>query len=284
MSTTAEQTETVKDLEGKIATYYGKGATSNYERLFGDNRHLGYFPHLKDPSKPVLSFEESTAALTMHMAEIAGIDSNSRVIDFGCGAGQPLYEICKSTGCQGLGLDLTPEHITLAKEKYGTQCDNLDYMVGSVTSLPEEIKNGPKFTHVFTTQVICHMAQFQNDVLREAHSVLDTNGILVIDDFVQSESGVSQNAEDYFFKRLHFEPLMTFAGYAQSLTQAGFDIVSFENATDSLGFGYESLASLAAEAECVEYDGLPLSKHYEETSKCCYRGEIGMVVIVARKQ
>ena len=100
MSTTAKQTETVKDLEGKIATYYGKGATSNYERLFGDNRHLGYFPHLKDPSKPVLSFEESTAALTMHMAEIAGIDSNSRVIDFGCGAGQPLYEICKSTGCQ----------------------------------------------------------------------------------------------------------------------------------------------------------------------------------------
>jgi len=284
MSTAAEDTKTVQDLEGEIATYYGKGAASNYERLFGNNRHFGYFPHLKDPSKPVLNFEESGSALTQHMAEIAGIDSNSRVIDFGCGAGQPIFEICQRTGCQGLGLDLTPEHITLAKEKYSTQCEKLDYMVGSVTSLPEEIKKGPKFTHVFTTQVICHMARFQRDVLREAHSVLDTNGILVIDDFVQSESGVSHHAENYFFKRLHFEPLMTFADYAQSLTQAGFDIVSFENATDSMGYGYEIIAPLAAKADCVEYDGQPLSKHYEETSKCCYRGEIGMVVIVARKQ
>ena len=172
----------------------------------------------------------------------------------------------------------------MAKEKYCSQQKNLDYVVGSVTSLPQDIRNGPKFTHVFTTQVICHMARFYRDVLREAHSVLDTNGIMVINDFVQCESGASQEAQDYFFKRLHFEPLQTFANYAQGLTEAGFDIVSFENATQHLGYGYAQLATLAAENECIEYDGRALSKHYEGSSKCCYRGDIGMVVIVARKQ
>lgn len=198
-----------------------------------------------------------------------------------------MYTFGAVLNTQGLGLDLTPEHIEVAKEKYcsgGVPQDKLDFMVGSVTSLPEEIKNGPKFTHVFTTQVICHMARFSKDVLREAHSVLDTNGIMVIDDFVQSEGGVSQQAQDYFFKRLHFEPLQTFADYAQGLTEAGFDVVLFENATEHMGHGYEIIAPMAAENECIEYDGQPLSKHYEETAKCCYRGEIGMVVIVARKQ
>ena len=187
-------------------------------------------------------------------------------------------------------MDLTPEHVEVAKEKYcsgGVPQDKLDFVVGSITSLPKEIKNGPKFSHVFTTQVICHMARFSKesakDVLREAHSVLGTNGILVIADFVQSESGVSQQAQDYFFNRLHFERLQTFADYAQGLTEAGFDIVYFENATQSMAYGYEIIAPLAAENECIEYDGQPLSKHYEETAQCCYRGEIGMVVIVARK-
>jgi len=284
MATTTMDTKTKEDLEGAISTYYGQKASSNYAQMCGDNRHFGYFPHMKDPTKPVLNFTESLSALTLHMAEIAGINETSRVIDFGCGAGQPLFEICQTTGCEGLGLDLTPEHVELAKEKYASQCDKLDYVVGSVTDLPPEIKAGPKFTHVFSTQVFCHMARFQKDVFREAHSVLDTNGILVIDDFVQSESGVGKDAEDYFFKRLHFEPLQTFAGYAQGLTDAGFDIVSFENATDSMAYAYEIGSKRAAENECIEYDGQPLSKHYEETSKACKRGEIGMVVIVARKK
>jgi len=284
LSSTAQDTKTKEQLEQEISNYYGNSAKGNYERLFGNNRHFGYFPHLNDPAQPKLDFREGGSALTQHMARIAGIDSNSRVIDFGCGAGQPIFEICQSTGCQGLGVDLTPEHIEVAKEKYCAQCDGLDYKVASVTSLPEEIRNGPKFSHVFTTQVICHMARFSKDVLREAHAVLEPNGILVIDDFVQSESGVSQKAKDYFFERLHFEPLQTFADYAQGLTEAGFDIVSFENATQHMGYGYEIIAPLAAEAGAVEYDGQPLAKHYEETSQCCYRGEIGMVVIVARKQ
>jgi len=279
------ETKTKEDLEDAIKTYYGQKASSNYVAMCGDNRHFGYFPHLKDPTKPVLNFTESLSALNLHMANIAGIDANSRVLDFGCGAGQPIFDICQATGCEGLGLDLTREHVALAKEKYAPRYDKLDYVQGSVTDLPSEIKAGPKFTHVFTTQVIYHIARYQQDVFREAHSVLDTNGILVIDDFVQSESGVGQKAKDYFFKRLQcFEPLQTFAGYAQGLTDAGFEIVSFENATDSMAYAYEIGALRAAENECIEYDGQPLSKHYEETSKACKRGEIGMIVVVARKK
>merc|ERR1719400_397333 len=126
LSSTALDTKTKEQLEEELSKYYGESAKGNYERLFGNNRHFGYFPHLNDASQPKLDFREGGSALTQHMARIAGIDSNSRVIDFGCGAGQPLFEICQSTGCQGLGVDLTPEHVSLANEEYASQCDNLD--------------------------------------------------------------------------------------------------------------------------------------------------------------
>jgi len=276
--------KTKEELESEVKAYYGKSAIGNYATLFGENRHFGYFPHIDDPSKPKLTFTESTSALTEHMAKISNIDSSSRLIDFGCGAGEPVYDIARNTGCQALGVDLTPEHVTLASDKFASRCSNLEYMVGSITNLPDEIKKMPKFSHVMTMQVICHMAKFYKDVLREAHDVLDTNGIIVIDDFVVQEAGPTQKSMDYFFKRLHFDHLLSFADYAAGLTEAGFDIVYYQNATEHMAYGYQIAAPLAAENECLEYDGQPLSKHYEETSKCASRGEIGMVNIVARKK
>merc|ERR1719204_722978 len=71
------------ELEGEVASYYGKNA--NYAKLLGTNFHLGYFPHVNDASKPPLTFAESGTELTKHMMNVAGIDSTSNVIDFGCG-------------------------------------------------------------------------------------------------------------------------------------------------------------------------------------------------------
>merc|ERR1719361_107623 len=81
MSAHTMEEKSKEDLEGEISTYYGKSAAKNYAQLFGNNRHFGYFPHLSDPSKPECDFTGSTSALTMHMAEVAEIDSESSVID-----------------------------------------------------------------------------------------------------------------------------------------------------------------------------------------------------------
>ena len=141
-----------------------------------------------------------------------------------------------------------------------------------------------KFTHLFTIQAICHVARYFNDVCREAASILDTNGIMVINDFVVAEDGPTEKAAAHFYKRLHFDNLMSFADYAEGLTNNGFDIIKYENCSEHAKYGYEILAPQAEEKGSIEADGLPLSKHYQETSKCFQRGELGMVVIVARKK
>lgn len=278
MSTTATKNE----LEGNVASYYGKNA--NYAGLFGTNIHFGYFPHIADPNKPIVSFSESGSELTKHMTQIANINSTSNVIDFGCGVGGPIFDVTQATNCKATGLDLTPEFVDQAKQEFGTKSDKINYVVGSITNLPEEIKNGPKYSHLFSIQAICHVARFFNDVLREAHSILDTNGIMVINDFVVSENGPTDKAAAHFYKRLHFDELLSFADYAEGLTNNGFEIIKYENCSFHAKYGYEILAPQAMELNSIESDGLPLSTHYQETSNCFKRGELGMICVVARKK
>ena len=85
-------------LEGDVASYYGKNA--NYAGLFGTNIHFGYFPHIADPSKKVVDFPESGYALNQHMIDIAGINSTSNVIDFGCGVGGPIFDVSQKANCK----------------------------------------------------------------------------------------------------------------------------------------------------------------------------------------
>jgi len=278
MSTAA----TKDSVERDVAIYYGKNA--NYAGLFGTNIHFGYFPHVADPNKPILSFAESGSELTRHMTDIAGINSTSNVIDFGCGVGRPIFDVSQATNCTVTGLDITPEFIEQAKQEFGVKSNKVKYVVGSIKDLPTEIKNGAKYSHLFSIQAICHVARFFEDVLREAYSVLDTNGIMVINDFVVAENGPTDKAEEHFYKRLHFDKLLSFADYAEGLTNNGFEIIKYENCSLHAKYGYEILAPQAKAKGSIEADGIELATHYQETSNCFKRGELGMIVIVARKK
>ena len=58
------------------------------------------FPHINDNTRPKLNFIESGTALTQHMCKIGNINSNSNVIDFGCGIGGPAFDISQSMNCR----------------------------------------------------------------------------------------------------------------------------------------------------------------------------------------
>ena len=53
-------------------------------------------------------FLKACSNLNRIMAEKAGISSQSRVLDLGCGNGNTATWLCKSTGCRVTGVDLTP--------------------------------------------------------------------------------------------------------------------------------------------------------------------------------
>ena len=185
---------------------------------------------------------------------------------------------------QVLGVDLTSEFIEQATEQFASQSDKVQYMNASILDLPDEINAMPKFSHVFSAQCFCHCARFMKDVTREAYQVLDKNGVLVINDFVVAESGPTDKSVAYFYKRLHFDHLLSFADYAEVLTQNGFDIVRYENCSKHAQFGYETLRDMATEQGRVEWDGQPQSVHYGETAESFKRGELGMIVLVAKKR
>eukprot|EP00494_Astrolonche_serrata_P016872 UN17047 len=70
------------------------------------------------------------------MIREAGIDKNSKVIDFGCGYGKPLLDVCKATGCEGVGIDLSAENVKICKQiqKEDYKADiKTSFQIGSFT-------------------------------------------------------------------------------------------------------------------------------------------------------
>ncbi len=59
-------------------------------------------------------FLKACANLNRIMAEKAGISSQSRVLDLGCGNGNTAAWLCESTGCRVTGVDLSGVRISNA--------------------------------------------------------------------------------------------------------------------------------------------------------------------------
>ncbi len=110
----------VKPLEKQkskdVENYYNNPNTDEfYSKLWGEgNIHFGYFPNLEKAEGETKesenveepSYEKAAEVITSKMAELGKIDSNSRVVDLGCGYGKPACDLAKLTGMLRLFFSL----------------------------------------------------------------------------------------------------------------------------------------------------------------------------------
>jgi cyclopropane fatty-acyl-phospholipid synthase-like methyltransferase len=70
------------------------------------------------------------------IAQFAGLDKASRVIDFGCGYGEALRDWATTLGISGVGIDSSEPHITSAKKAIrGLPIeDRIDYVCADATT------------------------------------------------------------------------------------------------------------------------------------------------------
>lgn len=90
------------------ATRYDR-VTGAWKIFMGDNLHFGYF------EGGDLDLKRATERMTERMLELGEIDKDSRILDVGCGIGEPAFYIYERCGCCIDGISTSRRGIELAQ-------------------------------------------------------------------------------------------------------------------------------------------------------------------------
>jgi SAM-dependent methyltransferase len=137
---------------------------------------------------PLDQFHTRGIVATAELAQAAGIEASTRVLDLGCGIGGPARFLAGTYGCRVTGVDLSPEFIEAAK--YLTTrsglADRVGFEVGSALELPYE---DGSFDAVFLQHVAMNIEN-RGALYAEVYRVLAPGGRFVIYDLVLGEDEV----------------------------------------------------------------------------------------------
>ncbi|MGA2418668.1 MAG: methyltransferase domain-containing protein [Candidatus Acidiferrum sp.] len=163
------------DVSTEPGAHYDR-VTEAWRYLIGDDLHVGYF---KDAS---FGLREATLALSELMAETAGFRSGARVLDVGCGTGNPAIYLRSKYGCDVVGISNSPVGVRLAQEKAmraGVE-DRVKFQVedGTATSFASK-----SFDCVWVMES-SHLMPEKERLIKECARVLRKDGRVVLCDLV----------------------------------------------------------------------------------------------------
>ncbi len=229
-------------------------------------------------------FYKACQNLNCIMAQKAGIESESKVLDLGCGNGTTSLWLANAFGCEVTGIDLSGVRVGNAKEALKTQQNDVKSRVSfekaSVTDLPFE---GNSFTHVWSQAVLYHVHDNLN-ALQEAYRVLAPEGTLVFDDLVKPRADISEAAKKYVYDRLLFDTEFSFESYKDALKDTGFQILHAEDLSQHLRKSYDCLSkSLRRKMDNGNEKMEFLALAYEKTCEAVDNHEVGWGLFLCRK-
>ena len=126
--------------------------------------------------------------MTARIGEISEMNSDSRVLDLGCGRGRPTLDIAVDLGCSVVGVDLSEGNIDMAKEsleRYRKEKKpdiDAKFYACSYFDLPEEVLK-EKFTHVMMQTSLFYSHHRVDDIFGPVSRILCPGGWFVATDF-----------------------------------------------------------------------------------------------------
>ena len=249
--------------------------------------HWGVFDG--DPKGDAHIRDEFLAAgirLNELMVEYSGIGENSRVLDVGCGNGTNVIWVCRNTGAEATGIDLSGVRIANAVasiEQAPDLAGRLAFEKASATELP--FAEGA-FTHVWSQATIYHVPD-KVKVLEEAYRVLEPGGRFIFDDLTKPTPNVSESARRFVYDRLLFDTDFSFYSYIEALRETGFKVLQARDLSIHLAQSYTYLSKLASIAEGPEgyqerFDYL--TDAYMKTVEAINNDELGWAQYLCIKQ
>jgi MPBQ/MSBQ methyltransferase len=195
---------------------------------WGDLLNLGYYPWLELP-RVVFGLAPFQRRLADESIALLAPGPGQRILDACCGQGYTTARIAES-GADVVGLELLPEHVGIARDRYGAQA-GVEFAVADVTRLPTAAE-GIDLTEGTFDAVHCLEAAFhfgpagRRSFLEHAFRCLRPGGRLVLVDFVWRDDSPERIAEcdpDHLVRDTwRFEEFEPLARYRRAARAVGF--------------------------------------------------------------
>jgi ubiquinone/menaquinone biosynthesis C-methylase UbiE len=197
---------------------------------------------------PVDEFHIRGRVATLEIAEALAVGEGSRVLDLGSGLGGPARTVAEVTGCEVVGIDLTPEFCEAATvlSSWTGLADRTDFRTGDATrtGLPEAT-----FDAVMTVHVAMNIAD-KSALCAEAFRTLRPSGRFVVYDVLQGEGG-----DVHYPVPWANDPTTSFLATPEEmrvlLADAGFELAAENDSSDA------SLAWFRQVRQRIEDEGPP---------------------------
>ncbi len=173
----------------------------------------------------------TTPAELLGMIDACRLNTDSRVLDIGCGAGGPALFVAERSGGRVTGLDIDEQGVkaanTLAKER---ELSNRCHFIMHDAADPLEF-NGKGFDLVFAIDSIFHIPRRER-FLSEVRRILNTGGRLFFTDAGVVNGQIS--GEEFQLRSFNGAAFYAPAGYNEALlSNAGFELLHSEDLTES---------------------------------------------------
>ncbi|MBA2807331.1 methyltransferase domain-containing protein [Streptomyces sp. KM273126] len=217
---------TIVPVPEEVGLLYDRLTAMDTEEV-GGSLHLGYWES-EDSDTPLT---EAADLLTDMMADRLRLTAGARVIDVGCGLGQPAMRIAQRAGVHVTGVSISRDQIARATklaEVHGLS-DRVEFQHADAMRLPFADNS---FDAALAIESIFHMPD-REQVFREIQRVLRPGGRLVLTDFFErapipadKKTAVDRCLRDF---------IMTLADpddYLPMLRRAGLRCVEFLDITE----------------------------------------------------
>ncbi|SCG46299.1 methyltransferase domain-containing protein [Micromonospora halophytica] len=251
------------------------------DQLWGENLHHGYWNDSSDDA----SFEVATSRLTDKLAGLLTIEPGDRLLDIGCGIGEPAIRLATAHDIVGVGISIAKGQVERANDRAAAAglADRLSFQFADAMELPFPDES---FDVVWALESLHHMPD-RWQVVREAARVLRPGGRLAIGDFLlRSVDGTAADASSVDLVRTGVLKFVDIDEYQANLRAVGLLPEAIEDVSDhtrpswaKAAERFEAARDLAEQHIGAEQFGVTLSRFRQFADEPA----VGYVLLTARK-
>jgi cyclopropane fatty-acyl-phospholipid synthase-like methyltransferase len=158
------------------------------DQLWGENLHHGYWDDASDDA----SIEDAANRLTDKLAGLLTIEPGDRLLDIGCGIGEPAIRLARAHDIEVVGISISQRQVERANDRAAAAglADRLSFQFADAMDLPFPDES---FDIVWALESLHHMPD-RSHVLGQAARVLRSGGRMAIGDFVLLRSADGNEA------------------------------------------------------------------------------------------